>query len=526
MPAKLFCIAAMLLGILCACNNTGTTSYENDSITPVNSYSKPESKNEEMAMEAPVPGQPHSEETSNVTENKFMRPDREPLSTFSIDVDEAAYSHVRSYIQHGELPPPHTVRIEEMINYFDYTYPQPQNDDAFSITTELGECPWNSKHQLLHIGLKGKEIATDNLPPSNMVFLVDVSGSMSEPNKLPLVQASMKMLVQKLRPTDRVAIVVYAGSAGLVLPSTPGTEKNKIKNAIDQLEAGGSTAGGEGIELAYAEATKNFIREGNNRIILATDGDFNVGVSSEDELVRLIEKKRETGVFLSVLGFGRGNYMDNKMQLLADRGNGNHSYIDNLQEASKVLVKEFGSTLFTIASDVKIQVEFNPASVAGYRLIGYENRMLDDVDFNDDKKDAGEIGSGHTVTALYEIIPANGSPLVDDLKYQAVAKPVNANKIDELMTLKLRYKKPGESASKLIVHPVGTVQTSKSQLSDNFRFSAAVASYGMLLRHSSYKADATFDNTIALAKKAKGTDDEGYRNEFIKLVETTSNLMP
>src|SRR5688572_17474263 len=368
-----------------------------------------------------------TEDYDNIVENKFLTARQNPLSTFSIDVDEAAYSNVRRYLENGSMPPRGAVRIEEMINYFDYVYPKPQNNDPFTVNTEISDCPWNPQHRLVHIGLQGKEIPVDNLSSSNMVFLIDVSGSMDVPNKLPLVQASLNMLVDQLREKDKVAIVVYAGNAGLVLPVTNGSDKIRIKEAINNLEAGGSTAGGEGIQLAYKIAKDNFIKQGNNRIILATDGDFNVGISSDDELVRLIENEREAGVFLSVLGYGMGNYKDNKMQQLADKGNGNHSYIDNINEARKVLVNEFGSTLFTIAKDVKIQIEFNPDKVEGYRLIGYENRMLAAEDFNDDRKDAGELGSGHTVTALYEIIPAGVESSflkkVDPVKYQVSIVP-------------------------------------------------------------------------------------------------------
>lgn len=469
----------------------------------------------------------NTEDYDNIVENKFLAAARDPLSTFSIDVDEAAYSNVRRYLENGSLPPAGAVRIEEMINYFDYNYVKPMNDDPFAVITEIADCPWSPQHKLVHIGLQGKEIPLENLPASNMVFLVDVSGSMGEPNKLPLVQASMKMLVDQLRAKDKVAIVVYAGNAGLVLPSTSGSNKVKIKEAIDNLEAGGSTAGGEGIKLAYKIARENFIKEGNNRIILATDGDFNVGPSSDDELVRIIEQERKSGVFLSVLGYGMGNYKDNKMQQLADKGNGNHSYIDNINEAKKVLVSEFGSTLFTIAKDVKIQIEFNPAKVQAYRLVGYENRMLAAEDFNDDTKDAGELGSGHTVTALYEIIPVgvkdDFTRSVDPLKYQSNDRKITDNS-DELMTIKLRYKKPDGDISKLIVHEVIDNNSERSETSDNFRFSAAVAEFGLLLRSSEYKQQATYNQVISLAKGARGTDNNGYRAEFIRLVESATLL--
>jgi Ca-activated chloride channel family protein len=471
----------------------------------------------------------NTEDYDRIVENRFLTATQNPLSTFSIDVDEAAYSNIRRYINNGSIPPAGVVRIEEMINYFDYTYPQPTNDEPFSVNTELSECPWNSQHRLVHVGLQGKEIPLQNLPNANIVFLIDVSGSMEETNKLPLVKASMNLLADQLRADDKVAIVVYAGNAGLVLPATSGANKIAIKEAIDQLQAGGSTAGGEGIQLAYKVARESFIKGGNNRIILATDGDFNVGISSEDELVSFIEKERKSGIFLSVLGYGMGNYKDSKMQQLADKGNGNHSYIDNINEARKVLVSEFGSTLFTIAKDVKIQIEFNPAKVQAYRLIGYENRMLAAEDFNDDQKDAGELGSGHTVTALYEVIPTGVKSdfiaKVDDLKYQAVKNtlPVTSSG-NELMTIKLRYKKPDGDVSKLIVHPVTDSHLALANTSDNFRFSAAVASFGMLLRNSEFKQNASFPQVISLAKSAKGADTNGYRQEFITLVQAAGSL--
>ena len=469
----------------------------------------------------------NTEDYDNIVENKFLAATQNPLSTFSIDVDEASYSNVRRYLENGSIPPAGAVRIEEMINYFDYDYTKPTNGEPFTVNTEISECPWNPQHKLVHIGLQGKEIPVDNLPPSNMVFLVDVSGSMDEPNKLPLVQASMNMLVDQLREKDKVAIVVYAGSAGLVLPSTSGANKIKIKEAIDNLQAGGSTAGGEGIKLAYKTAKENFIKNGNNRIILATDGDFNVGASSDDDLVRMIEQERKSSVFLSVLGYGMGNYKDNKMQQLADKGNGNHSYIDNINEARKVLVNEFGSTLFTIAKDVKIQIEFNPSKVQAYRLVGYENRMLASEDFNDDNKDAGELGSGHTVTALYEVIPVgvkdDFTKAVDPLKYQSNDKKIVSN-TEEIMTIKLRYKKPDEDVSKLITHTVMDNHTAVANTSDNFRFSAAVAEFGLLLRSSDYKQQSSYSQVVSMAKGARGMDDNGYRAEFIRLVQSATSL--
>lgn len=461
-----------------------------------------------------------------ITENRFQKVTDHPLSTFSIDVDAASYSNVRRHLQNGKLPPAGAVRIEELINYFKYDYPQPVGDAPFSINTEAGDCPWNPAHKLMLIGLQGRTIPTQNLPASNLVFLVDVSGSMDDPNKLPLVKASLKLLADQLREQDRVSLVVYAGAAGTVLPSTSGADKMKIKTAIDNLNAGGSTAGGEGIMLAYKTATQNFIHGGNNRVILCTDGDFNVGISSDDELERLIEKERATGVFLSVLGFGTGNYQDAKMQKLADKGNGNHSYIDGLSEARKVFVSEFGGTLFTIAKDVKLQIEFNPARVQGYRLIGYENRMLNKEDFNNDKKDAGELGSGHTVTALYEVIPAGVQDTmlesVDVLKYQHSVMKNNGSM--ELMTVKFRYKEPADTVSKLLVQVVNENGTGVKGQSDNFRFAAAVAEFGLLLRNSAFRQQASWKNVLELARSATGKDVEGYRSEFIRLIKDASSV--
>jgi Ca-activated chloride channel homolog len=472
----------------------------------------------------------NTESYDHITENRFLKVNDNPLSTFSIDVDAASYSNVRRFLNQGQLPPAGAVRIEEMINYFHYDYPQPVNGQPFSINTEISDAPWNKDHKLVMIGLQGKKIPTENLPASNLVFLIDVSGSMQGANRLPLVKASMKLLVDQLREQDKVAMVVYAGAAGLVLSPTSGYEKIKIKDAIDKLEAGGSTAGGAGIKLAYKTAKEFFVKGGNNRVILCTDGDFNVGVSSDDDMERLIEEERKSGVFLTVLGFGMGNYKDSKMQKLADKGNGNHAYIDGMSEARKVLVNEFGGTLFTIAKDVKLQIEFNPAKVQGYRLIGYENRMLAKEDFNNDKKDAGELGSGHTVTALYEVIPVGikSSFLgkVDSLKYQAAIQPLSkSSHSDEIMTVKFRYKAPDADISKLIEHPVKDRQIAIASMSDNFRFAASVAEFGMLLRNSEFKASASFQHVISMAKKAKGKDEEGYRAEFIKLVKNAQSLV-
>ena len=463
-----------------------------------------------------------------IVENAFLKVKDNPLSTFSIDVDAASYSNIRRFLTSGQLPPAGAVRIEEMINYFKYDYPQPKNNDPFSVNTEISSCPWNPAHRLALVGLQGKIIPTDNLPSSNIVFLIDVSGSMSDINKLPLLKQSLKLLVDQLREKDKVSLVVYAGNAGLVLPATNGLQKNKIKEAIDLLESGGSTAGGAGIELAYKTATDNFIKGGNNRVILCTDGDFNVGLSSDDALENIIEKKRASGVFLTVLGFGMGNYQDAKMQKLADKGNGNHAYIDQLSEAKKVLVSEFGGTLFTIAKDVKLQIEFNPAIVQGYRLIGYENRMLEKEDFNNDKKDAGDLGSGHTVTALYEIIPT-GLPStflqqVDTLKYQTAEKFSASAFGKELMTLKMRYKQPDDTTSKLMTVAVLDLQKQIQFTSANFRFAAAVAEFGMLLRNSTFKQQASYTDVISMATNAVGVDQEGYRKEFLKLVQNANSM--
>jgi Ca-activated chloride channel homolog len=470
----------------------------------------------------------NTEDYDVINENRFLRATENPLSTFSIDVDAASYSNMRRFINNGQKPPKDAVRIEEMVNYFDYEYPGPQGEHPFEVVTEIGECPWQPAHRLVHIGLQGKRIPTDNLPPSNLVFLIDVSGSMDQPNKLPLLKSSFKMLVDQLRAKDKVSIVVYAGAAGMVLPPTDGSEKQKIFDAINQLSAGGSTAGGAGIKLAYKTARENFVKGGNNRVILATDGDFNVGASSDAELVRMIEEERKSGVFLTVLGFGMGNYKDNKMQQLANKGNGNHAYIDNISEAKKVLVNEFGGTMFAIAKDVKIQVEFNPAKVAGYRLIGYENRLLNKEDFNDDKKDAGELGSGHTVTALYEIIPAGvESPLlakVDELKYQKPEVKSPSAHSNELLTIKLRYKKPDGEESILIEKPVEDGNLNLEKTSDNFRWSAAVAEFGMLLRESEFKGNATYAHAARLAQGAKSKDEHGYRQEMIRLIDAMKAL--
>ncbi|WP_417786205.1 YfbK domain-containing protein [Tenacibaculum sp.] len=453
------------------------------------------------------------------SENIFKSPVNSPLSTFSIDVDKASYSNIRRMINSGQKIPKGAVKVEEMINYFDYNYPQPKGKHPFSITTEIITTPWNKNTQLVRIGLKGKEYKQENLPASNLTFLIDVSGSMSDQNKLPLLKSAFKLLVNQLREKDKVAIVVYAGAAGVVLKPTSGSEKETILEALNQLEAGGSTAGGEGIELAYKLAKENYIKDGNNRVILATDGDFNVGASSNAAMEELIEEKRKSGVFLSVLGFGYGNYQDDKLEVLADKGNGNHAYIDTMQEAQKVFGKEFGGTLYTIAKDVKIQVEFNPEKVQAYRLIGYENRLLNDEDFVDDTKDAGELGSGHTVTALYEVIPVGvkskflkKSP---KLKYTQNKQLNNFN--DELLTVKFRYKLPKGTKS---IELVKTVKNEVLASTNDMNFISAVALFGMQLSKSKFKNNSKIEDVLSLIEGEIGEDKDGYKAEFVRLVKT------
>lgn len=469
----------------------------------------------------------NTENYSAIHENGYKNTFDQPLSTFSVDVDNASYSNIRRMLNMGQLPPVDAVRIEEMINYFNYEYERPAKDAPYSINSELTVCPWNDAHQLLLVGLHAKEMDKSNLPASNLVFLLDVSGSMQSQNKLPLVQSAMRMLVNELRPNDRVAIVVYAGAAGIVLESTTGNQKETILNAIEALSAGGSTAGGEGIQLAYKTAREYFVKGGNNRIILATDGDFNVGVSSTSEMERLVEKERGSGICMTVLGFGMGNIKDDKMEAIADKGNGNYAYIDNIQEARRIFVKEFGGTLFTVAKDVKFQLEFNPQNVKAYRLIGYENRLLNAEDFKDDKKDAGEMGVGHRVTALYEIVPAGSDekvPNMDELKYQKQKKESIMRFSDELVTIKTRYKTPDGNQS----YPIDQVVTSKaigfSDASENIRFASAVAGFGMLLRNSEYSGTLNYSKVAEIAKKAKGNDEEGYRGEFVRLVKVAESL--
>ncbi|WP_430409083.1 YfbK domain-containing protein [Kordia sp.] len=464
----------------------------------------------------------NTESYKEINENIFKRTALVPLSTFSIDVDKASYSNIRRMINNGQEIPVDAVKIEEMINYFNYDYVQPTDEHPFAVQTELGTTPWNSQTKLLKIGLQGKEIPLAETPPSNFTFLIDISGSMSSQNKLPLLVAAFKLMVDKLRPEDKVAIVVYAGAAGLVLKPTSGDKKNKIRNALNKLSAGGSTAGGQGIELAYKIASENFVKDGNNRVILATDGDFNVGNTSVGDMETLIEEKRKTGVFLSVLGFGYGNYKDDKLEALAAKGNGNHAYIDTMQEANKIFGQEFGGTLYTIAKDVKLQLEFNPTIVQGYRLIGYENRLLADEDFKDDEKDAGELGSGHTVTALYEIIPVgaktNYLKEVDSLKYTKT-EITKSSYSNELLTVKLRYKKPTEDTSIELKEVVANTLT--ENLSSDFNFTAAVALYGMQLKSSKYHNNTNLETVLTLAEQGRGKDSNGYRAEFIRLVSST-----
>lgn len=470
----------------------------------------------------------NTEEYEKNNEVGFKSPLDEALSTFSLDVDRASYSNVRRMIDNGMLPPPDAVRLEEMVNYFDYDYRAPGSKHPIALNSTYTVCPWNDKHQILHIGVRAKDIKYDKLPKSNLVFLIDVSGSMNSSNKLPLVISSFKMLLKKLRGDDRVAIVTYAGRAGVALESTPAKDRQKILNALEGLRSGGSTAGAQGILTAYEIAEKNFLKDGNNRVILATDGDFNVGVNSVDDLESLITKKRKSGVFLSILGYGMGNYKDNKMQALSDKGNGNHAYIDNLREARKVLINEFGGTLFTVAKDVKIQIEFNPAYVHAYRLLGYENRRLNKEDFNDDKKDAGEVGAGHKVTAIYEIIPVgvkSGFNIdVDPLKYQSESPRRLGDPSGEVATIKCRYKHPDEDKSLKFSIPVYNTSVTKDFVDSDVAFALAVAEFSLRLSESQYLPDGTLDNSIQLAENNLGKDKEGYRSEFVRLAKSLNEL--
>ncbi len=488
---------------------------------------RPEPNSVDDKPSVPPPDDASGEGYEKLPENEFLKSSDEPLSTFSIDVDTASYSNMRRFVTQGRVPPADAVRIEEFVNYFNYDYPEPEGQDPFSISTEVAPCPWAPGHTLAQIGIKGRSIGMDQLPARNLVFLLDVSGSMNNADKLPLLKRGLGMLARELRPQDSVAIVVYAGASGLVLPATPGSQRSKIIDALEQLRAGGSTNGGQGIELAYSVAQNSFKKDGINRVILATDGDFNVGTRDRAALERLIEGKRKSGVFLTVLGFGRGNLKDSTMELLADKGNGNYAYIDSVREAEKVLVREAGATLATIAKDVKIQVEFNPRLVSEYRLIGYENRMLAAQDFNDDTKDAGEIGAGHTVTALYELIPPGGAGAaggVDALKYQNKPTTTAAANSGELMTVKVRYKQPDGDKSTLLTRPVEDSDAELSASSDNLRLAAGVASFGMLLRGSKFAGDSSLDSARKLINGALGQDPHGDRRELLTLIDKVSAL--
>lgn len=498
----------------------GNTSISPQAISKQNIIVKEKRKD---AYKNLPPVNVNDEDYGMFVENQFENTKNSPLSTFSIDVDNASYTNIRRFINNGQKVPKDAVRVEEMVNFFKYYYPQPKGENPFSINTEYSDAPWNPKHKILKIGLQGKNIASEKLPASNLVFLIDVSGSMNSDNKLPLLKSSMKVLVDQLRDEDKVSIVVYAGAAGMVLPPTNGSKKKEIIDALEKLSAGGSTAGGAGIELAYKTAQENFIKNGNNRVILATDGDFNVGSSSNTDMQTLIEEKRKSGVFLTCLGFGMGNYKDSKMQILADKGNGNYAYIDNIQEANRFLGKEFKGSMFAIAKDVKIQIEFNPKHVQSYRLIGYENRKLRDEDFTNDAIDAGELGSGHTVTALYEIIPigvkSEFSSTIPDLKYTKTAVVKN-DFSDELATIKFRYKKPDGDKSIEMVQVIENKSVDTENASSDFKFSTSVAWFGLKLRDSKLISDTSSSDIKKLSRKGISNDIDGYKAEFIRLVES------
>lgn len=506
-------------------NYTLSTSAETAKKGSYQTLSKKERRKLKEAQNQAVPViEPDDEDYGSFVENAFESPKNAALSTFSIDVDNASYTNVRRFINNGQTVPKDAVRVEEMMNFFHYQYPQPQNEHPFSINTEYSDCAWNSGSKLIRIGLQGKNIESGNLPASNLVFLIDVSGSMNMVNKLPLVKESLKALTAQLRKEDMISIVVYAGAAGLVLPPTPGDKKMTIIDALDKLEAGGSTAGGAGIQLAYKTAEEHFIKGGNNRVILATDGDFNVGASSDSDMQTLIEEKRKTGVFLTCLGYGMGNYKDSKLETLADKGNGNYAYIDSIQEANRFLVKEFKGSMFAIAKDVKIQIEFNPAHVKAYRLIGYENRKLRPEDFVNDAIDAGELGSGHTVTALYEIIPADSKSEFyaepANLKYTKTTTETKFN--DELATIKFRYKKPDGDKSIEMVQVIENKTVAEP--SADFKFCSAVAWFGLKLRDSKLISNKSPEDIKKLAKQGLANDDEGYKAEFIRLIEGSKTI--
>ena len=478
-----------------------------------------------MILSSP-PQQRNAETYKEIKENSFVAVAQQPVTTFSADVDRAAYANVRRIIGYGQIPPKDAVRIEEMVNYFDYDYPAPEEGSVspLRVSPELAPAPWNPNHLLLRIGLQAKKIDLAQAPPSNIVFLIDVSGSMDEENKLPLLQSSFKLLLGQLRPDDKVAIVTYANGTKVALPSTSVKDKEKIIKVLDNLYASGGTSGGRGIQLAYEQAQKSFIKNGNNRIILATDGDFNIGINNTTDLEKFIEKQRESGIYMSVLGFGIGNYRDDMAETIADKGNGNYAYIDNITEAKKVLVNELSGTLFAVAKDVKLQLEFNPKYVKEYKLIGYENRMLANEDFTNDKKDAGEIGAGHTVTALYELVPSDGK-VAQSLRYQS--QELNEKgKGNELGFLKIRYKDPKvkDAKSVEITEPLVFNKKALKETSTDYRFAASVAEFGILLRDNSNKANATYDQVIELAEGAIGKDPEGYRKEFVRLVKSVKML--
>ena len=478
-----------------------------------------------MILSSP-PQQRNAETYKEIKENSFVAVAQQPVTTFSADVDRAAYANVRRIIGYGQIPPKDAVRIEEMVNYFDYDYPAPEEGSVspLRVSPELAPAPWNPNHLLLRIGLQAKKIDLAKAPPSNIVFLIDVSGSMDEENKLPLLKSSFKMLLEQLRPDDKIAIVTYANGTKVALPSTSVKDKEKIIKVLDNLYASGGTSGGRGIQLAYEQAQKSFIKNGNNRIILATDGDFNIGINNTTDLEKFIEKQRESGIYMSVLGFGIGNYRDDMAETIADKGNGNYAYIDNITEAKKVLVNELSGTLFAVAKDVKLQLEFNPKYVKEYKLIGYENRMLANEDFTNDKKDAGEIGAGHTVTALYELVPSDGK-VAQSLRYQS--QELNEKgKGNELGFLKIRYKDPKvkDAKSVEITEPLVFNKKALKETSADYRFAASVAEFGILLRDNSNKANATYDQVIELAEGAIGKDPEGYRKEFVRLVKSVKML--
>jgi Ca-activated chloride channel family protein len=494
---------------------------------PMESGRRPDSL--ELGKESPALD---TEEYDSIRDNRFLTTAKQPLSTFSIDVDTASYSNVRRFLREGRLPPRDAVRIEEMVNYFRYDYSPPTGNVPFAVDMEVAQCPWRPENRLLRIGVKGREIDRAERGPSNLVFLIDVSGSMADRDKLPLVVEVMKRLVDQLTEDDRVAIVTYADGTALRLPSARGNEKERIKGVLDSLNAGGCTNGGAGIQLAYQQAEEHFVKKGVNRVILCTDGDLNVGVTRDDDLVRLIQQKAKSGVFLSVLGFGTGNLKDGKLEKIADKGNGVYAYIDSLREGQRVLVEQMTGSLITIAKDVKLQVEFNPAAVAAYRLVGYENRVMANRDFHDDRKDAGEIGAGHTVTALYEIVPAGAKHVGDDgetpLKYQRVPQEnlTEHAKSGEMLTLRVRYKEPEEDESRLLEFTAKDSDSRFGKASADFRFAAAVAAFGMILRESPHRGRVTLAAVEEFTAGALGKDANGDRAEFVGMVRAARNLMP